>query len=123
LTLTAAQGNTWYNYNGGGYYDPPTAYKRQWDFVIARKGQYRLEIVYNQVQTGANVELVVDRRTIIGQIDRSSGSGSVSIGTVDLTPKDHISLSLTPPRPFAKGAALGLDVDRITLTPVESPRQ
>jgi alpha-L-fucosidase len=119
ITLTAAQANTWYNYNGGGYYDPPTAYKRQWDFVIARQGQYRVEIFYNQVQTGANVELIVDRRTIIGQIDRSSGSGSVSIGTVDLTPKDHISLSLTPPRPFAKGTALGLDVDRITLTPVQ----
>jgi hypothetical protein len=78
-----------------------------------------VEILYNQVQTGTNVELVVDRRTIVGQIDRSSGSGSISIGAVDLTPKDHISLSLTPPRPFAKGAALGLDVDRVTLTPVQ----
>ena len=119
ITLTAAQANTWYNFNGGGYYDPPTPYKRQWDFVIARKGQYQVEILYNQVQTGTNVELVVDRRTIVGQIDRSSGSGSISIGAVDLTPKDHISLSLTPPRPFAKGAALGLDVDRVTLTPVQ----
>jgi alpha-L-fucosidase len=123
VTLTAAQANTWYNYNGGGYYDPPSVYRRQWDFATARKGQYQVEIFYNQVQPGANVELVVDRRTIIGQIDRSGGSGSISIGTVDLTPKDHISLSLTPPRPFAKGTALGLDVDRITLTPVESSRQ
>jgi alpha-L-fucosidase len=119
ITLTAAQANTWHNYNGGGYYDPPTAYKSQWDFVIARKGPYRVEIFYNQVRPGTNVELVVDRRTIVGQIDRSAGSGSISIGTVDLTPKDHISLSVTPPRPFAKGAALGLDVDRITLTPAQ----
>jgi alpha-L-fucosidase len=118
ITLTAAQADTWYNYNGGGYYDPPTVYKRAWHLAITRKGRYRVEIFYNQVEPGANIELVVDRRTIVGQIDRSKGSGSVTIGTVDLTPKDAIPLRIAP-SPHDRGAALGLDVDHITLTPVE----
>jgi alpha-L-fucosidase len=118
ITLTAAQADTWYNYNGGGYYDPPTVYKRAWHFAITRKGRYRVEIFYNQVEPGANIELVVDRRTIVGQIDRSKGSGSVTIGTVDLTPKDAIPLRIAP-SPYNRGVRLGLDVDHITLTPVE----
>jgi hypothetical protein len=77
-----------------------------------------VEIFYNQVEPGVNIELVVDRRTIIGQIDRSKGSGSVIIGTVDLTPKDAIVLRIAP-SPYNRGVALGLDVDHITLTPVE----
>ena len=119
VTLTAAQGDTWYNYNGGGYYDPPTVYKRQWNFTIARKGRYQCEIYFNQVEPGSNVEIVVDKRTIVGQIDRSKGPGSVTIGTVDLLPKDHIVLRIAP-SPYVKGAALGLDVDRIVLAPLTS---
>lgn len=118
ITLAAAEGDTWYNYNGGGYYDPPTVYKRAWHFAIAGKGRYSVEIFYNQVEPGTNIELVVDRRTIIGQIDRSKGSGSVAIGTVDLTPQVAILLRISP-SPYYKGAALGLDIDRIKLTPVE----
>jgi alpha-L-fucosidase len=118
ITLTAAQADTWYNYNGGGYYDPPTVYKRAWHFAATRKGQYQVEIFYNQVDPGTTIELVVDRRTIVGQIDRSKGSGSVTIGTVDLTPKDAIPLRIAP-SPYYRGVALGLDVDRISLTPVE----
>ena len=118
ITLTAAQADTWYNYNGGGYYDPPTVYKRAWHFAATRKGRYRVEIYYNQVEPGTNIELVVDRRTMVGQIDRSKGSGSVTIGTVELLPKDAILLQIAP-SPYFRGAALGLDVDRIALTPVE----
>src|SRR5450432_638330 len=118
ITLAAAQADTWYNYNGGGYYDPPAVYKRAWHLAVTRKGRYRVEIFYNQVEPGTTIELLVDRRTIVGQIDRSKGSGSVSIGTVELTPKDAIPLRIAP-SPYYRGAALGLDVERIVLTPVE----
>jgi len=118
VTLTAADADTWYNYNGGGYYDPPTVYKRQWHFAVRRTGRYRLEIFYKQVEPGTTIELVVDRRTMVGQIDRSKGSGSVTIGTVDLAAKEAIPLRISP-SPYLRGLALGLDIDRVVLTPVE----
>jgi len=117
ITLAAADADTWYNLNGGGYYDPPTVSKRAWHFAVTQKGRYRIEIFYNQVEPGANIELVVDTRTIVGQIDRSRGPGSVTIGTAELSPKEAIPLRISP-SPYHRGDPLGLDVDRITLTPV-----
>jgi len=36
LTLEASQATSFYNYNGRGYYDPPTVYKQRWDFAPRR---------------------------------------------------------------------------------------
>jgi alpha-L-fucosidase len=110
VTLRAANAETFYNYNGRGYYDPPTIYKLHWDFVIARGGKYRVELVTKAGEKDGRVELDVDGQSHVLAGDRSMAT--------EVRAKEYLGLTLTPPRPFAKGEKLGITVDQVVLTPL-----
>jgi alpha-L-fucosidase len=112
VTLTAADARTYYNYNGRGYYDPPAAYKHQWDFQIARAGKYRVSAVYKSVQPGARLQFDFPE----ARIDTPASESTV--GMVDLKMADSLTLTVSSAEPFRKGNRLGADLDRVTLTPV-----
>ncbi|MEO8658844.1 MAG: alpha-L-fucosidase [Bryobacteraceae bacterium] len=101
VTLTLADANKFYNYNGQGYYDPATLYKLQWNFHAAKPGTYRVAGV------GPGMEATVD------------GHAITSAGTVAIHAAKYSTFTVTPPQPFEKGSEIPAPPSQITLTPVE----
>ncbi|MBI4890518.1 MAG: alpha-L-fucosidase [Acidobacteria bacterium] len=97
VLLSAKQADTFYNYNGHGYYERPSIYKLQWHFT-AKPGKYRIEV--KPALTGTSI-----------QVDGRSAGLEVQLGS-----RDYHTLAITPPPPFAKGDRLPGAVDLITLT-------
>lgn len=98
VLLSAKQADTFFNYNGHGYYERPSVYKLQWNFT-ARPGAYRL----NVQPAMAGIEITVDGKPVI------SGAR--------LQPADFHTIAITPPRPFQKGDRLPAAIESVTLTP------
>lgn len=102
VSLTAKAADTFFNYNGHGYYEKPTIYKQQWHFSISRPGRYRLRITPKP----ARFNLQVD------------GSDVGSVQVVELVSREFHTLAVTPPSPFAKGERLAPPVESVTLVPM-----
>jgi alpha-L-fucosidase len=101
ISLTAKQADTFFNYNGRGYFEPPTVYKQQWHFAAPRPGTYKLTL--SPSPTAYALEL--DGRPI------------ASTGAVELNPRPYHTLTVTPPKPFVKGDRLAPPLQILTLTP------
>jgi alpha-L-fucosidase len=103
VTLRLKDADKFYNYNGRGYYAPRTLYKEQWHFQIAKAGKYKLEA---KDGSGRRVEFDID-------------GTAVQPGDITLPSRTYSTLTITPPKPFAKGTALGAPINEVILTPVE----
>jgi len=113
VTLDKGQAKRFWNYNGGNYWEKKSLYKLVWDLALDKGGQYEVVAV-----TGAGAGEV--EFTIAGQKLRGSlePGGNVA-GLVTLPASEHLTLTVTPPTPFAKGDRLGADFERIILRPVK----
>ena len=120
LTLEASQATSFYNYNGRGYYDPPTVYKQRWDFAPSRAGAYRVEVFYRESETGGPLAFAIGKRIIVAELQRTKGdqAASAKIGTVEIGSAESTPFIVTPKPPYAKGAKLGVRIEKIVLTPV-----
>jgi alpha-L-fucosidase len=94
LTLLEPQADHFYNYNGEGYYEPPSVYKLQWNFILPA-GRYFV------AASLAGVAVEVDGQPVVGQVEF----------------KEHTShvFTLTPPKPFVKGDRLPPGKASVTL--------
>lgn len=119
LVLNSKQATSYFNYNGRGYYDPPTVYKLRWDIAPAQ-GKYRVEIGYRANDAKRSIELTAGGRTLAIELApaRPDRSASAMAGTLEFGKVESAPLILTPKKPFAKGDRLGVVVDRVTLTPI-----
>jgi alpha-L-fucosidase len=97
VTLTSTQADSFFNYNGHGYYERPSVYKLQWHFT-AKPGAYRIA-----VRPAAGIEVSLDGKPVNG--------------SARLEPRDFHTLAVTPPRPFQKGDRLPAPIESVTLTP------
>jgi alpha-L-fucosidase len=98
LTLTSKQADSFYNYNGRGYYERPSVYKMEWHFT-SKPGKYRLAVAPSS--TGMVVTI----------------DGKPAGEQVDLAPGEFHTLAITPPKPFVKGDRLPTAVESVRLTP------
>lgn len=98
VTLAGKQADTFYNYNGRGYYERPSIYKLQWHFT-ARPGRYRLDVAPG-------------RKGMAVEIDGAPAGGEASLGQ-----REFHTLTITPPKPFVKGDRLPAAVESVRLIP------
>jgi alpha-L-fucosidase len=94
LTLMEQHADHFYNYNGQGYYEPPSVYKLQWNFILP-PGQYRVSASLS----GVAVE--VDGRPVAERLQLTEYTSHV--------------LTLTPRKPFVKGDRLPPGAASVTL--------
>ena len=117
ITLTAAEADVFYNYNGFGYWEKPSVYKKQWHFAVPHSGRYRVEAVYTDAGATSRAEFAVDGRSLTAELGAASTEKTVSVGEVELTARPFSTVTVTPPHPFAKGTRLGMDLKGVVLTP------
>ena len=119
ITLTANEADVFYNYNGRGYYERPTVYKKQWHFAVGRAGRYRIDAVYKEAEKPSRAAFAVDGRSLTADLSAATAAHTAIIGTLELSPKPYSTLTVTPPPPFEKGARLGMDLEQVILTPLQ----
>ena len=119
VVLDAPRATKEFNYNNRGYYEGPTVYKLRWDFAPARAGKYNVAVTYRKNASTAPIELDAAGQRLIASLKASTGDepATVDAGTIVLGTSESIRLSLTPKRPFQKGAKLGASIDKVVLTP------
>ncbi|QOY88609.1 alpha-L-fucosidase [Paludibaculum fermentans] len=98
LTLTSKQADSFYNYNGRGYYERPSVYKMEWHFT-SKPGKYRLTVA----PTNAGMAVTIDGKPAGEQVELMAG--------------EYHTLAITPPKPFVKGDRLATVVESVRLTP------
>jgi alpha-L-fucosidase len=118
ITLDASGQEVFYNYNGRGYYEKPTVYKKQWHLALPQPGRYRIDAVYRSAPAKATVTFNIDGRSLNADLAPAAEERRVSIGVLELTPHRYSTLTVTPLPPFAKGTPLGIDLKQVILTPV-----
>jgi alpha-L-fucosidase len=124
LTLNSKNADTFYNYNGYGYEDPPTIYKQQWAIAGTMPGRYKVDIFYRQPTAASAADILIgqQRRTIAFDTSHPvPGDAAVFKTSAEVTlakPSAYEWVKVTPPEPFTKGTKLGAEILRIELSPV-----
>jgi alpha-L-fucosidase len=121
VVLDAKDATSEFNYNNRGYYEGPTVYKLRWDFAPARAGKYNVEVTCRKNASTSPIELTIGAQSLIASLKDGKGdeSATVQAGTLTLNAAESLRLSLTPKHPFQKGTKLGVDIDKVVLTPVK----
>jgi alpha-L-fucosidase len=105
VVLAASQADTFFNYNGRGYYEKPTVYKQQWSFSVTKPGRYRIEVDPKPSR-------------FVVALD---GANTGPISVVRIEQREYHTLVVTVPSPFAKGDRLEPPVRAVTLRPEPEP--
>lgn len=123
ILLDSKKADTFYNYNGYGYEDPPTVYKEQWAIAGTHPGRYKVDIFYRKPAVPTAVDLLVGSQRIAmalhGNTPTSADASVFKTSTVFeiAKPSAYQWVEITPPEPFIKGTKLGAEVLRIELSP------
>jgi alpha-L-fucosidase len=115
FTLEEKAADRFLNYNGEGYYDPPTVYKLRWDIAPGRGGAYRVSVRYRHNAAAGPLEVAVGGRRL--QFALQAESAEADVGVVDVPGGETAQVVLTPRHPFRKGDKLGVEIERIVLRP------
>jgi alpha-L-fucosidase len=121
VVLDAKDATKEFNYNNRGYYEGPTVYKLRWDFAPTRAGKYDVAVTYRKNASTAPIELDTAGQRLVASLRDGKGDEPVTVkaGSLTLAAAESLRLSLTPKRPFQKGAKLDVTIDRVVLTPVK----
>ena len=121
LLLHRGEAREYFNYNGRSYYEPPSVYKLEWQFQVPEDGDY---VVDAMLRSGAESQMIeLEVAGIASRHEIPAGySGGVpatwGLVTVRLRAREDYRLTLTPPIPFEKGTALGVEVQDLMLRAV-----
>lgn len=116
LELTEKNADRFLNYNGEGYYAPPTLYKLQWAVALDGPGGYSVEIEFESPKKTAAVDFWAGgRRTALTLAPGASHIMAETIQGDQLKNHPYLILELTPHAPFAKGAELGAKIRAVRL--------
>ena len=118
FVLTEKNADRFLNYNGEGYYAPPTLYKLQWAVALKPPGDYAVEIDFEKPEHPVAVDFWVgDKRTAL-MLPAGSGSSRIDAGVLKASQfqnQPFVMLKLTPHAPFTKGAELGVKILQVSL--------
>ena len=121
LELTEKSADHFLNYNGEGYYAPPTLYKLRWAVALAGTTNYSVEIEYENSKSPVNVDFWAgEQRTALTLPAGKSGAAVLHVkgGVIQATQfkdRPYLNLELTPHAPFTKGAELGVKILAVRL--------
>ena len=114
ISLTPNTADRFYNANGEGYWDPPRLRKEQWHFQTEKPGRYQVEIQYKQGKFARLLDVAIDGKTLQANI-KGGDKGPLEIGSVELGASPDLVLTVQPAAPAQRGAALGVDLDEVSL--------
>jgi len=118
FVLTEKNADRFLNYNGEGYYAPPTLYKLQWAVALKPPGDYSVEIEFEKPEHPVALDLWVGNQRTALTLPGGSGSSQIEAGAIKASQfKNHpfVMLKLTPHAPFTKGAELGVKILQVNL--------
>lgn len=121
LELTRAAAREFFHYNGRGYYEKPKLYKLEWRFQVPADGDYTVDAMLRAGNESQVVELGINGKASRHEIPAGYSGGEPAtwaLATHTLRKGDDLTLTLTPPSPFAKGTALGVEVQDLRLRPL-----
>lgn len=114
LVLLERDADHFLNYNGYGYYEPPTVYKEQWALAVPRSGRYQVDVFYENPAGAKKIDLVIGgQRFAVTLPPAAQGKAAAAVATLAASP--YAALKITPPEPFYKGDKLGVKIDRVEL--------
>ena len=122
LLLSRDEAREFFHYNGRSYYEKPKLYKLEWRLQIPADGEYTVEAMLRAGNESQMVELDINGVASRHQIPAGYSGGEPAtwaLATYALRAGEDLTLSLTPPKPFEKGTALGLEAEDIRLVPVQ----
>lgn len=118
IVLTEKNADRFLNYNGEGYYAPPTLYKLQWAVALKGPGDYAVEIEFEMPRHPVAVDLWAgDQRTAL-TLPGGAGPSRIDAGVVKAShsqSRQFVMLKLTPHAPFTKGAELAVKILQVSL--------
>jgi alpha-L-fucosidase len=123
LPLMRSDAREFFHYNGRSYYEKPKLYKLEWRFQVPADGDYVVEAMLGGAKQPRNIELDINGKASRHEIPAGfSGDGLATwaLATHRLRQGQDYTLTLTPPRPFAKGTPLGVeagDLRMVRVTP------
>lgn len=121
VVLDAKDATKEFNYNNQGYYEGPTVYKLRWDFTPSRAGKYNVDVTYRKNTSTRPLQITIGTQTLPLVLKEAKGDepATFAAGALTLGEAESLRLTLTPKRPFQKGAKLGVTIDKVVLTPVK----
>ena len=121
VVLDAKDATKEFNYNNRGYYEGPTVYKLRWDFTPPRAGKYNVAVTYRKNASTGPLEITTGSQTLPFVLKEGKGDepATLAAGSITLGAAESLRLTLTPKRPFQKGAKLRVTIDKVVLTPVK----
>jgi alpha-L-fucosidase len=123
FVLTEKNGDRFLNYNGEGYYAPPTLYKLQWAVALKGPGDYKAEIEFEKPEHPVAVDLWAGDQRMALTLPGGSGSARIDAGVLKASQfqsRPFVMIKLTPHAPFTKGAELGVKILHVSLQHPES---
>jgi alpha-L-fucosidase len=119
LVLTEKEADHFMNYNGYGYWEPPSVYKEQWAVAFEQGGEYRIEVVYDKPEEPRSIDVTVGGQRLSSSLDGKTPDGQdgsharTTVGVVELRASSYFPIKITPPEPFVKGTKLGVKIERV----------
>ncbi len=125
LPLLRTNAREFFHYNGRSYYEKPKLYKLEWRFQVPADGDYVVEAMLRAGNESQVVELDINSQASRHEIPSGYSGGEPAtwaLATHRLRQGQDYTLTLTPPKPFAKGVGLGVEVRDLRIAPVREAR-
>jgi alpha-L-fucosidase len=125
ILLENKNADSFYNYNGYGYEDPPTIYKLQWAIAGTQPGRYKVDIFYRKPTAPSTADLLIGQQRETVALDANQAASTdasifkTSTEVVISKPSAYEWVKITPQEPFIKGTKLGAEILRVELSPVQ----
>ncbi|MCZ2157229.1 MAG: alpha-L-fucosidase [Bryobacterales bacterium] len=123
--LSRKDADEFFHYNGYGYYERPKLYKQSWSFMLPRTGETEVYALAKPGSAGATVEVEVNGTSTRVEIAPTpDGSEPVlhKLGQFPITGWQDSRITITPPKPFAKGTGTGIVFEGLLLKPAAARR-
>lgn len=120
--LSRADAEEFFHYNGRGYYEKPKLYKQRWAFAVPRNGEFEAFGMTKPGNAPAAVEVTFNGDARRTSVETVAGEGEAPVahplGRFHTRAWQDLEVTITPPKPFGKGAGTGVEFEGLLLKPV-----
>ncbi len=122
--LSREDADEFFHYNGRGYYERPKLYKQRWAFAVPRNGELEVFGLTKPGSAAAEVEVEWNDTVSRTRVEAAAGSGETLVehrlGRFPARAWEDLQFTVTPPKPFGKGAGTGVRFEALVLKPVHA---
>jgi alpha-L-fucosidase len=122
-----------FHWNGRGYYEAPKLYKQSWAFALPNAGEVEMVGMAKPGFTATTVEVEWNGNVSAVPVAASGALAApkvegapqplvpVELGAMKVRAWEDLRVTVTPPKPFAKGTGTGIAFEELVLRPVRAP--